>query len=151
MSLLVLIISLFPVLKSIFLLIFSLLGEIRPKYVLPSLIFLKDSFSNPLQLIFIFKFSSKNKLATIINSNLGALLINSFNFEIISSGTSSLILSSSSIEALFSFDIFFIVWSWVFVRFLSDKDSSISFKGSENSFWLFLAILFCVFSVISLF
>ena len=137
--------------KSIFLLIFSLLGEIRPKYVLPSLIFLKDSFSNPLQLIFIFKFSSKNKLATIINSNLGALLINSFNFEIISSGTSSLILSSSSIEALFSFDIFFIVWSWVFVRFLSDKDSSISFRGSENSFWLFLAILFCVFSVISLF
>ena len=130
---------------------FSLLGEIRPKYVLPSLIFLKDSFSNPLQLIFIFKFSSKNKLATIINSNLGALLINSFNFEIISSGTSSLMLSSSSIEALFSFDIFFIVWSWVFVRFLSDKDSSISFRGSENSFWLFLAILFCVFSVISLF
>ena len=130
---------------------FSLLGEIRPKYVLPSLIFLKDSFSNPLQLIFIFKFSSKNKLATIINSNLGALLTNSFNFDIISSGTSSLILSSSSIEALFSFDIFFIVWSWVFVRFLSDKDSSISFRGSENSFWLFLAILFCVFSVISLF
>jgi hypothetical protein len=79
------------------------------------------------------------------------LLTNSFNFDIISSGTSSLILSSSSIEALFSFDIFFIVWSLVFVRFLSDKDSSISFRGSENSFWLFLAILFCVFSVISLF
>jgi len=80
-----------------------------------------------LQFIFIFKFSSKNKLATIINSNLGALVTNSFNFEIISFGTSSLMLSSSSIEILFSFDIFFIVWSWVFVRFLSEEEISISF------------------------
>ena len=80
-----------------------------------------------MQLIFIFEFSSKNKLATIINSNLGALVTNSFNFEIISSGTSSLMLSSSSIEILFSFDIFFIVWSWVFVRFLSEEEISISF------------------------
>ena len=106
--------------KSIFLLIFSSVGEIKPKYVLPSLIFLRELSCNPKELILIFKFFSKNKLSIIVNSNFGTFSFNSFNFNIVSSDASSFILLSESIEISFSFAAFFIVWSWVFKKFLSE-------------------------------
>ena len=95
--------------KSIFLLIFSSVGEIKPKYVLPSLIFLRELSCNPKELILIFKFFSKNKLSIIVNTNFGTFSFNSFNSKIVSSDISLFILLSESIEISFSLAAFFIV------------------------------------------
>ena len=131
----------FPVEKSIFLLFFSSFGEIIPKKVFPSLISLKDFSIKPKAFIFIIKPSWKYRLSKIFNSNLGAIFTISFSLFIISSDTSSFILFSLSKFISSSFNVLWIVWASVFVKFLSVYLSSIFIKG--------LVIWFLFFSLLS--
>jgi hypothetical protein len=68
---------------------------------------------------------------------------------IISSDISSSLLSSSKTISS-SFNVFWIVWASVFVKFLSEYLSSIFIKGLIFSFFFMVSVLFCVLFVFSL-
>ena len=70
--------------------------------------------------IFITNPSFKYKLSFIVNSNFGAVSTIILSFEIISSDTFSSKLSSKSKFISSVFNVFWLVWASVFVKFLSE-------------------------------
>ena len=81
--------------------------------------------------IFITKPSFKYKLSFIVNSSFGAVSTLILSFDIISSDTFSFKLSSKSKFISSVFNVFWLVWASVFVKFLSEYLFSISSSGEE--------------------